>query len=598
MPNYKAPLQDMRFLLHRVFKGEQFLATMAGTAELKADLLDAILEECARLAEQLLSPLNRSGDETGCVFEAGAVRTPAGFRQAYETFAAGGWGALTGDPDYGGQGMPKLLSVLFEEMLFAANSSFTLYPILTNGACLALSLHGSAELKQLYLPRLYSGQWSGTMCLTESHAGTDLGIMKTRAERQPDGSYRLDGSKIFITAGEHDLTENIIHFVLAKLPGSPERASGTSLFLVPKFLVDDQGRLGKRNGVVCGSIEHKMGIRASATCVLNFDGATAYLVGEENRGLACMFTMMNYERLSMGLQGIGLADYSYQIARDYARQRIQGRAPGAPANPGQSADPIIVHPDVRRMLLTMRANVMAGRALALYVASKLDTVKFSDDAAGRDAATQLVELLTPVVKAFCTDRGFQDCVLGQQVLGGHGYIREWGQEQNVRDARIAQIYEGANGIQALDLMGRKTARCGGAYLATLLAEIEQFITHQPDDARQAGCLRSLAEACADLRNITDEVLERTSSDAAEIGAASYPYMEILGLVLFAYMWARIMAAATEADADATGFSAEYRDSLSIVGDFYFKKVLPRYRSLIEEVRSGADPIMRLAAEHF
>ncbi len=597
MQNYKAPLEDMRFLLHEVFEAEQFLTTLHGMEELSGELLDAILEEAAKITEQVLAPINQSGDQQGCRFENGAVTTPEGFREAYRTFADGGWGALTGDPDYGGQGMPKLLSVLFEEMLFAANSAFALTPVLTSGAAFTLSLHGSDQLKRRYLPNLYSGRWTGTMCLTESHAGTDLGMMKTRAEPQADNSYRLTGSKIFITAGEHDLTENIIHFVLARLPGSAAGAQGISLFLVPRDLVDEAGELTVRNGISCGSIEHKMGINGSATCVINFDEATGFLIGEENNGLACMFTMMNYERLSMGLQGIGLADLSYQVARDYARQRIQGRAPGGPENPDQPADPIIAHPDVRRMLLTMRANILAGRALALYAASKLDTVRFSTDDGQAQVAEQLVELLIPVVKAFCTDRGFQDCVTGQQVLGGHGYIREWGQEQAVRDARIAQIYEGTNGIQALDLMGRKTVNCNGRNFQVLAEEVRKFLAECESEAVLGPYLSSLAQACDSLEALTRGIVKRAASDPAETGAASYGYMEAMGLFLYGYMWVRILYAAV-VDTGSKQFREGYRDSLFKVGRFYFERIMPRYKSLVEEVASGAGSVMALEAEQF
>lgn len=425
MATYRAPLRDIRYLINNVFDVQQLFASMPGTEEVTDDLLTAIIEEAGKIAEGLLSPINQSGDAQACQFDNGEVTTPKGFKEAYKAYAEGGWSGLTGDVNYGGQGMPKLLSAIIEEMSFAANSSFALYTILNTGATLTLSQHGSDELKQRYLPQMYSGNWSGTMCLTESHAGTDLGMIKTKAEPQPDGSYLLSGTKIFITAGEHDLTENIIHLVLAKLPDAPTGPRGISLFLVPKFLVDESSALtGERNNVACGSIEHKMGIKASATCVMNFDSAVAYLVGEENQGLSHMFTMMNYERLSMGLQGNGLADSSYQVASEYAKERIQGRAATGPLQPDQNADPILVHPDVRRMLLTMRANILAGRALSLYAASQLDIARFHPSEAARDKADKLVALLIPVQKAYCSDRGFEACVLGQQVLGGHGYVAE------------------------------------------------------------------------------------------------------------------------------------------------------------------------------
>jgi len=598
MPHYAAPIRDMRFLLHEVFGAEDFLASLEMPEELSAELMDAIVEEAARICEDLLAPLNQPGDQQGCRFDDGKVLAPEGFRQAYRTFTDGGWGALTGDPAYGGQGMPKMLAVLFEEMLFASNSSFALYPILTSGAAMALGLHGSDELKKRFLPKLYSGRWSGTMCLTEAHAGTDLGIMKTRAVARDDQSYSLTGSKIFITGGDHDLSDNIIHFVLARLPDSPPGARGISLFLVPRLQVDEAGEVQGENGVSCGSIEHKMGIRGSATCVINFDNATGYLIGEEHQGLACMFTMMNYERLSMGLQGIGLADLSYQVARDYALERIQGRSPAGPENPDQIADAIIVHPDVRRMLLTMRANILAGRALALFAATRLDIAKFGRDDDARQEAQQLVELLTPIVKAYCTDRGFEDCVTGQQVLGGHGYIQEWGQEQAVRDARIAQIYEGTNGIQALDLMGRKTVRCDGAHFRVLAAEVSSFLERHRSIATLQPQFSAIQQACDDLAALTDRIIEKSRHDPAEVGAASYGYLEAMGIFLYGFMWGRIMVTAVTGPQQADSFGGEYRDGLLQVGRFYFARIMPRYRSVIEAIDSGADCLMALKPGQF
>jgi alkylation response protein AidB-like acyl-CoA dehydrogenase len=586
----------MKFLLHEVFQAESFLSSMEGTEELSAELVDAILEEAAKIADDLVAPINHSGDQTGCKLVDGSVKTPEGFKEAFSTFAQGGWASFTGNPEYGGQGMPKILSVLFEEMLFAANSSFALYTALTSGATLALSLHGSEELKQKYLPNLYSGRWTGTMCLTESHAGTDLGIMKTKAIPQADGAYKISGTKIFITAGDHDLTENIIHFVLAKLPDAPVGAHGISLFIVPKFVIDEQGESGTNNGVSCGSLEHKMGIKASATCVMNFDDATGYLVGEENKGLVCMFTMMNYERLNMGLQGIGLADSSYQVARDYALDRIQGRSPTGPVAPEKSADPIIVHPDVRRMLLTMRANIIAGRALNLYTASKLDTAKFGTDPDARATAAMLAELLTPISKAYCTDRGFDGCVMGQQVLGGHGYINEWGQEQNVRDARIAQIYEGTNGIQALDLMGRKTVKNGAEYLAVLINEIDDFVRENQNSEHLRSPLAKLQELKTAVDEVTSVIISRGKADATEIGAASYAYMDLMGLLVFTYMWNRVLLAASNCESGK--YSADYLDGLGKTAHFFFERLLPQHKSLIEEIEAGSQSLMAMSAEQF
>src|SRR3990167_2743831 len=463
MPEYKAPLRDLHFVLHEVFAAPSLwdrLPALADTVD--ADTADAILEEAAKVTGTLIAPLNRSGDEEGALWLAGEVRTLAGFKEAYATYIKGGWVGLSGNPEYGGMGMPKMLAVAFEEMLYAAGSSFVLYSALSSGACLAIDAHASAELKNTYLPPMYQGRWAGSMCLTEAHAGTDLGMIRTRAEPQADGSYRITGSKIFITGGEQDLTENIIHLVLAKLPDAPAGDKDLSLFLVPKVIVNADGSLGPRNAVSCGSIEHKMGIKASSTCVINFDGASGYLIGEANKGLAAMFTMMNYERLSIGIQGIGCAEASYQAAAAYARDRLQSRAASGKVAPAKAAAPIIVHADVRRMLLSMKAMTEGGRAFACYVGQQLDLAKFSADAEERQQADALVALLTPLAKAFFTDIGLESCVHGQQIFGGHGYISEWGQEQLVRDVRIAQIYEGTNGIQALDLLGRKVVANGGA----------------------------------------------------------------------------------------------------------------------------------------
>ncbi|MFT4815443.1 MAG: alkylation response protein AidB-like acyl-CoA dehydrogenase [Pseudohongiellaceae bacterium] len=598
MATYKAPLRDIRFLLNNVFNVDQLFASMPDTAEVTDDLIAAIVEEAGKIAEGMLAPINQSGDAEACRFDNGTVTTPEGFKEAYKAFAEGGWSSLTGDVNYGGQGMPKMLSAVIEEMLFAANSSFALYTILNTGATLTLSQHGSDELKQRYLPKMYSGNWSGTMCLTEPHAGTDLGMIKTKADLQADGSYRLSGTKIFITAGEHDLTENIIHLVLAKLPDAPPGPRGISLFLVPKFLVDESGVLtGERNTVTCGSIEHKMGIKASSTCVMNFDSAAGYLVGEENQGLSHMFTMMNYERLSMGLQGNGLADSSYQLASAYAKERVQGRAATGTLQPNLNADPIIVHPDVRRMLLTMRANILAGRALSLYAASQLDISRFHTDEVARKKAGQLVALLIPVQKAYCTDRGFEACVLGQQVLGGHGYIAEWGLEQNVRDARIAQIYEGANGVQALDLMGRKTVRSKGELLEILSGEMDEFVASQKDVEAMQSYLAAFENCRGRLEEATATVLARSSDDPNEVGAASYSYMELMGLVLYCFMWQRILAAAL-ADQGSESPDADYADALIKTGEFFLQKLLPRTESLLTEISSGAHSLMTMRAEQF
>ncbi|MEG1040002.1 MAG: acyl-CoA dehydrogenase C-terminal domain-containing protein [Pseudomonas sp.] len=589
MPEFNAPLRDMRFVLHEVFQGPALWARLPALAErVDADMADAILEEAAKITGQLIAPLNRSGDEQGVTFDNGQVRTPDGFAQAWQTYREGGWVGLAGNPELGGLGMPKMLAVQFEEMLYAANCSFSLYSALSAGCCLALDAHASDALKATYLPPLYSGQWAGTMCLTEPHAGTDLGIIRTKAEPSADGSYRISGTKIFITGGEQDLTENIIHLVLAKLPDAPAGPKGISLFLVPKFLLNADGSLGARNPAHCGSLEHKMGIKASATCVMNFDGATGYLIGEANRGLAAMFTMMNYERLSIGIQGIGCAEASYQNAARYAQDRLQSRAATGAQARERIADPIIVHPDVRRMLLTMRALNEGGRAFATYVGQQLDIAKYAEHVEERDIAQRQVALLTPVAKAFFTDTGLESCVLGQQVFGGHGYIREWGQEQLVRDVRIAQIYEGTNGIQALDLLGRKVVADGGRALAEFVAEIRQFC--------EGGTLyrEALLKATSDLETTSQWLRDQVASDANAVGAASVEYLQLFGYVAYAYMWARMDSVAEAKLAQDPAFYGAKRATAA----FYFARLLPRTLSLQASIGAGSSSLFGLAAEQF
>ncbi len=467
MPAYKAPLRDMRYVLFELLGGDA-LTSLPGFEDFSRDTIDAVLEEAAKICEQVLQPLNRSGDEEGCAFENGVVRTPKGFKEAYDTFREGGWTGIACDPAYGGQGLPAAVNTLVEEMICASNLSFGMYPGLSHGAYVSVHGYGADELKETYLPKLVDGTWSGTMCLTEPQCGTDLGLLRTRAAPNGDGSYKITGTKIFISAGEHDLTENIIHLVLARLPDAPKGVKGISLFLAPKFLVKPDGSLGPRNGVACGSIEHKMGIKASSTCVMNFDGAQGWLIGEPHKGMQAMFAMMNAERLAVGVQGLGLAEASYQGAAAYARERLQGRALSGPKYPDKPADPLLVHPDIRRMLLTQRAYIEGSRALAVWAAKSLDIAKRHPDPAERAKAEDFIAVVTPVVKALMTDLGFEATNLGVQVFGGHGYIRENGMEQFVRDCRIAQIYEGANGIQALDLVGRKMPAHAGRFLRSRL----------------------------------------------------------------------------------------------------------------------------------
>ena len=589
MPEFNAPLRDMRFVLHEVFQGPALWARLpALAASVDGETADAILEEAAKITSQLIAPLNRSGDEEGVQFAGGQVTTPQGFVQAWQTYREGGWVGLAGNPEYGGLGMPKMLAVQFEEMLYAANCSFSLYSALSAGCCLAIDAHASEALKATYLPALYSGQWAGTMCLTEPHAGTDLGIIRSKAEPQADGSYLISGTKIFITGGDQDLTENIVHLVLAKLPDAPAGPKGISLFLVPKRLVRDDGSLGDTNTLSCGSIEHKMGIKASATCVMNFDGAIGYLVGEPNRGLAAMFTMMNYERLSIGIQGIGCAEASYQNAARYARDRLQSRAATGPEARDKVADPIIVHADVRRMLLSMRALTEGGRAFATYVGQQLDIAKYAEQPDEREAAQRLVALLTPVAKAFFTDTGLESCVLGQQVFGGHGYIREWGQEQLVRDVRIAQIYEGTNGIQALDLLGRKVVADGGQSLALFASEIRSFC-----EARPPFC-EPLLQALAQLESVSQWVRQQAASDANAVGAASVEYLHLFGYVAYAYMWSRMAATAREQREQEPAFY----DAKLATAAFYIERLLPRVLSLQASIRAGSAALYTLPADQF
>ncbi|MBA1276605.1 acyl-CoA dehydrogenase C-terminal domain-containing protein [Stutzerimonas stutzeri] len=592
MADYKAPLRDMRFVLNEVFDAPKLWQTLPALAEVvDAETADAILEEAGKITANTIAPLNRSGDEEGCHWTDGAVSTPAGYPEAYRLYAEGGWVGVGGDPAYGGMGMPKAISAQVEEMMNSASLAFGLYPMLTSGACLSIYAHASEELKQKYLPNMYAGTWAGSMCLTEPHAGTDLGIIRTKAEPQADGSYKVSGTKIFITGGEHDLTENIIHLVLAKLPDAPAGSRGISLFLVPKVMVSEDGSLGARNSLSCGSIEHKMGIQASATCVMNFDGATGWMVGEPNKGLAAMFTMMNYERLGVGIQGLATGERSYQSAIEYARERVQSRAPTGPVAQDKVADPIIVHPDVRRMLLTMKALNEGGRAFSSYVALQLDIAKFSEDAEARQRAEAQVALLTPVAKAFLTDMGLETTVHGQQIFGGHGFIREWGQEQLVRDCRITQIYEGTNGIQALDLLGRKVVGSGGelynafaeeirSYCSTTSAELDEFVA-------------PLKAALGNLDELTAFVLDSAKRNPNEIGAASVEYLHVFGYTAYAYMWARMAGAALGKE----GQDDFYASKLG-TARFFFARLLPRIHSLSASVRAGSDSLYLLDAAQF
>ena len=589
MPIYNAPLADMKFILNDVFNAEQFWQNNENLAHLDAATAEAILEEMAKFAQNVTLPINRSGDEEGATYNNGEVTTPAGFKEAFKQYAEGGWIGLGADEEWGGQGMPKMLTVLSDEMLFATNPSFLLYPLLSVGAGMALSSYASQEQKETYLPKIYSGEWSGTMCLTEPHAGTDLGIIKTKAERNEDGTYNITGTKIFITGGDHDLAENIIHLVLAKTPDAPAGSRGISLFIVPKFLVNEDGSLGERNPVGPGSIEHKMGIKASATCVMNFDGAKGFLVGKENEGLAAMFVMMNYERLSMGIQGLGASEFAYQNAAQYATDRLQGRSASGVKSPSKPADSILVHGDVRRMLLNARANNEASRAFAVYVGQQLDITKFSTDPEAVKAANDRVALLTPIAKAYLTDTAFQATLDAQMVFGGHGYIREWGMEQCVRDLRIAQIYEGTNGVQSQDLIGRKTIKCNGEFIAEYIAEIRDFANGL--DADLNFIKDATLDAATEVESVTQYVLNAAKENVDFPNAAAVDYLHAVGLLSFSYMFARIANAAKQKEGEF------YQNKLSLAL-YFVQRILPELALRITKVKAGAEVVMNFSEDYF
>jgi alkylation response protein AidB-like acyl-CoA dehydrogenase len=592
MPVYKAPLDDMRFVLHELYDSKT-VAELPGYEEFTPELMDSVLEEAAKFSEGVLFPLNQSGDLEGCTYENGVVRTPAGFKEAYKSFAEGGWTAMASAPEFGGQGMPIASSMFVEEMLCSANVAFGLYPGLSHGAYLALYHHGSEEQKQTYLPNIVSGKWSGTMCLTEPHCGTDLGMLRTKAVPNDDGSYSLTGNKIFISAGEHDLTENIIHLVLARLPDAPVGVKGISLFVVPKFIVKDDGSVGPRNGVNCTSIEHKMGIKASATCSMSFDEAKGWLVGEPHKGLRAMFTMMNTERLSVGIQGLGVAEVAYQNAVNYARERIQGRSLTGAKNPEKQADPILVHPDVRRMLLTMRAYIEGCRALSGWVAREIDVLHRSTDEDAKLIADDFTALLTPVVKALFTDLGFEIASTALQCYGGHGYIRDHGMEQYVRDARISMIYEGANGVQALDLVGRKLPQEGGRLLTRFLDPVMEFLDANADEDGMEPFIAPVQQALEHLQMATGFVMEAGMSNQDEIGAASVDYLRLFGLVALGFMWARMAKIALPKAEDGGFYQAKIGTA-----KFFMQRLLPQTGALLAAIQSGSEVMMEFADAAF
>jgi alkylation response protein AidB-like acyl-CoA dehydrogenase len=597
MPTYKAPVRDTEFVLNEVLDIQQY-AGLPRFSEATPDIVSAVLEEGAKFVEEVTQPLNQVGDENGCRRnDDGSVTTPPGFKEAYEQFRESGWGGLGVDTEFGGQGMPHVLHTAFEEYMISANMAFTMYAGLTSGVIAAIMAVGSAEQKQRYIPNLTDGRWTGTMNLTESHCGTDLGLLRTRAVGQADGTYRISGTKIFISAGEHDLSENIIHLVLAKMPGSPDNIRGISLFVVPKYLINEDGSLGERNDVACGSIEKKMGIHGNSTCVMNYDEAVGYLIGEKDKGMRAMFIMMNAARLGVGLQGLAISEAAYQNAADYARDRLQGRALTGPKNEDGKADPIIVHPDVRRMLLNARAFNEGARAFALWTALHVDLAHHASSEAERERADDLVGLLTPVVKGFLTDKGYENATNAQQCLGGHGYIHEWGMEQFVRDARISMIYEGTNGIQALDLVGRKLARNGGRALRTFMGMLNGFIEENGDDEALAQAIAALKSASEDLQGATNWLMRNAMTNPDNAGAASVPYLTLMGWVALAYMWAGMARTANKALADGADDAGFYENKLA-TANYFFSHMLPETVVHLRRIEAGSENLMAMDAAAF
>jgi butyryl-CoA dehydrogenase len=594
MTTYAAPLRDMRFVVHELCRGSETLATLPGFEDVSADVMDAVLEECAKLCEGVLFPLNHAGDKEGCRFADGKVTTPKGFREAYRQYVDGGWCGLTAQADYGGQALPEALDYLVAEMVGSANISFGLYPGLTQGTILALTALGTDEQKRTYLPKLITGEWQGTMCLTESHAGSDLGLLRTKAVSNGDGTYAVTGTKIFISAGEHDMTDNHVHLVLARLPDAPEGSRGISMFLVPKFLVNPDGTLGARNAAVCGSIEHKMGMKASVTCVMNFDAAKGWLVGEPHKGLAGMFVMMNKERMFVGCQGISQAELAYQSAAAYAKERLQGRAADMPARPDKPADPIIVHPDIRNKLLFARSITEALRALAVWANIQVDVAHKHPDAAARQHADDLVGLMTPILKAAGTDYGSEIANACLQVYGGHGYIAEHGIEQVVRDVRITQIYEGTNAIQALDLVGRKLGIGNGRLFAAWLKEVDTTLGSLKGRNDMREFVAPVEEAVARLKSTTVWLTETAAKDPDARGAAAGDYLRLFALTVFGWLWVR-MAEVALAKQDA---GDPYYDAKLNVARYYVARVLPQTVGIDAALRSGSQSMMALAEASF
>jgi len=590
MPSYAAPLRDMRFVLFELLQAEAELKSLPAYESLDGDTINAVFEEAARFAETVIHPLNAVGDREGCTYQGnGVVTAPTGFKAAYQQYVESGWPSLACAPEFGGQGLPIVVNNAAYEMFNSANQAWLMYAGLSHSAYACLKAHGSAELKALYLPKIVSGEWTGTMCLTEPHCGTDLGLLRTRADRQNDGSYQLTGSKIFISAGEHDLAENILHLVLARLPDAPKGTKGISLFLVPKFVPNSDGSLGARSGISAGSIEHKMGIHGNATCVMNLDNAHGWLIGEENKGLNAMFVMMNSARLGVGMQSLGLAEAAYQNAVAYARNRLQSRAATGAKQPEKAADPIIVHPDVRRMLLTAKAYTEGGRAFTTWIAQLIDRELSHPDTATRTEAGELVTLLTPVVKAFITDNSFETNNLALQVFGGHGYIEEWGMSQYVRDSRINMIYEGTNGIQALDLLARKVLSDGGKRLQKFGAIIAEFAQAQAERPDMQEFVAPLIDLGKNLTQLSMEIATKAARDANEVGAAANHYLRIVGHLVYGYLWARMARIALDKAGSGDAF---YVGKLH-TARFYFQRLLPETAYHFQAARAGAASLMAI-----
>jgi alkylation response protein AidB-like acyl-CoA dehydrogenase len=596
MPIYKAPIEDVNFLLNDVFQIDRY-DNLPGFSDAPADVREAILGEAAKLSEQVLQPLNRVGDIEGCTrHDDGRVTTPKGFKEAFRQVAEGGWLGLAMPTEYGGQGLPMTLTQSVTEFLSSANMAFAMYGGLTTGAIAALLVHGSAEQKSKYVPKMVAGEWTGTMNLTEPQCGTDLGLIRTKAAKQADDSYKITGTKIFISAGEHDLADNIIHLVLARIEGAPAGIKGISLFVVPKLLVNDDGSLGAHNGVTCGSIEHKMGIHGNSTCVMNYDSATGWLIGGENKGMQSMFVMMNEARLGVGVQGLAQSEVAYQNAVAYARDRLQGRALSGPQAPDKPADPIIVHPDVRRTLLTIRAFNEAARAIVVWTSLKSDVAHRSSDPKDRQEADDHLGLMTPVLKGFLTEIGFANAVQAQQMYGGHGYIAEQGMEQFVRDARIAMIYEGANAIQALDLVGRKLPRDGGRAVMALFGEVGAFAKEHVSDEAMTPFVVPLSAALGHLQQGTTWLMQNAMTKPENAGAAATDYMHLFGLVTLGYMWARMAKVAH--GKIAAGGATNYLKTKLVTGRFFMERVLPATTTHLARLQSGSATMMELPADAF